>query len=39
MVERQKRIQLENELEGYKEELKESFKVIVELRLLIHMYS
>lgn len=32
MVERQKRIQAESELEGYKEELKESFRVIVELR-------
>lgn len=32
MVERQKRLQAESELEGYKEELRESFRVIVELR-------
>lgn len=34
MSERQKRIQVEEELEAYKEELKESFAVIVELRYL-----
>ena len=32
MTERQKRLQAESELEGYKDELKESFRVIVELR-------
>lgn len=32
MSERQKRIQAESELEGYKEELMESYRVIVELR-------
>jgi hypothetical protein len=32
MAERQKRLQLESELDGYKEELRESFRVIVELR-------
>ena len=32
MNERQKRIQAESELAGYKEELLESFRVIVELR-------
>eukprot|EP01040_Poterioochromonas_malhamensis_P001039 gene1039-1101_t len=32
MSERQQRIALENQIEGYKEELKESFKQIVELK-------
>jgi len=35
MAERQKNLQLESELDGYKEELKESFRVIVELRKLV----
>lgn len=35
MSERQKRIQIEEELEAYKEELKESFAVIVELRSVL----
>lgn len=42
MNERQQRIQYENEIEGYKEELKESYKVILELRYLsqnYHLYS
>jgi hypothetical protein len=35
MEERQKNIQLEQELNGYKTELHESYKTIVEMRYLI----